>query len=401
MNERIRELMENRATLVAQMRALLDAAQAENRSLTAEEQQTYDRLDDEIEQRTRDIRNEERAQELERETRESANGDRNPARRQQPGDGGERREGRASEEYRSAFLRYVRTGSREERALQIGTDSEGGYLCPDEYERRLIDSLTENNVLRGLATTIRSDSGDRNIPVVASHGTASWIAEEGAFTESDDSFGTITLGAHKVGTLIKVSEELLNDSAFDLETYISNEFGRRLGASEEAAFIAGNGTGKPLGLLAATGGAQTGVTSASATAITADEVIDLVFSLGAPYRKKASFLLHDATIKALRKLKDGNGQYLWQPGLQAGQPDTLLGYRMHTSSNMETIAAGKKVLAFGDYSYYWISDRQGRHFQRLNELYAATGQVGFRAWQRVDGKLILPEAVKLLVCKTA
>ena len=163
----------------------------------------------------------------------------------------------------------------------------------------------------------------------------------------------------------------------------------------------GNGTGKPLGILAATGGAQTGITAASSTAVTADELIDLYYSLKSPYRKNAVWALNDSTVKAIRKLKDGNGQYLWQPGITAGAPDMILGRPVRTSAYMPAIAAGAKTIAFGDFSYYWIADRQGRSFKRLNELFAATGQVGFLASQRVDGKLVLPEAVKVLAQKAA
>ena len=204
-------------------------------------------------------------------------------------------------------------------------------------------------------------------------------------------------GAYKLGTMIKVSEELLNDSVFDLESYIAREFARRIGTKEEEAFFTGDGTGKPLGILAASGGAETGVTAASATAVTADELMDLFYSLKSPYRKNAVWILNDSTIKAIRKLKDNNGQYLWQPSLVAGTPDTILAVK--TSTYMPAIAAGAKTIAFGDFSYYWIADRQGRSFKRLNELYAANGQVGFLGSQRVDGKMILSEAVKVLVQK--
>lgn len=193
-----------------------------------------------------------------------------------------------------------------------------------------------------------------------------------------------------------VSDELLNDSVFNLENYISTEFARRIGAKEEEAFLVGNGEGKPTGIFNDTGGAELGVTAASTTAITADEIIDLVFSLKAPYRKNAVFIMNDATVKAIRKLKDGQGQYLWQPSLTTGTPDTLLNCPIYTSAYAPTIASGVKSIAFGDFGYYWIADRQGRSFKRLNELFATTGQVGFLASQRVDGKLILPEAIKVL-----
>lgn len=316
----------------------------------------------------------------------------------------ETKTGRATDEYRRNFWNMMRSKAPMPsvvNALQIGTDSEGGYLVPDEYERTLVEALEEENVFRQLAKVIQTSSGDRKIPVVATKGTASWIDEEGAYTESDDSFGQVSIGAYKLGTMIKVSEELLNDSVFDLESYISREFARRIGAKEEEAFFTGDGSGKPLGILAATGGAETGITAASATAITADELIDLFYSLKAPYRRNAVWVLNDSTIKAIRKLKDSQGQYLWQPSLTAGAPDLLLGKPVRTSAYMPAIAADAKTIAFGDFSYYWIADRQGRSFKRLNELYAANGQVGFLASQRVDGKLVLSEAIKVLAQKSA
>ena len=284
-------------------------------------------------------------------------------------------------------------------ALQIGSDTEGGYLVPDEYEKTLVESLEEENLFRKIAKVITTSSGDRKIPVVATKGTASWVDEEGTINESDDAFSQVSIGAYKLGTLIKVSEELLNDSVFNLESYISKEFARRIGNKEEDAFFNGDGVGKPIGIFNATGGAEVGVTAASSTAITADELIDLFYSLKAPYRKNAVWVFNDATIKAIRKLKDNNGNYLWQPALTANTPDTILGRPVFTSSYVPTIAAGAKTIAFGDFSYYWVADRQSRSFKRLNELYAATGQVGFVATQRVDGKLILPEAIKVLAQK--
>ena len=253
-----------------------------------------------------------------------------------------------------------------------------------------------SSTTRKCSRIIRTASGDRKIPLVASHGTASWVEEEGTIPESDDAFGQITIGAHKIASMIKVSDELLQDSVFDIESYIATEFARRVGDAEEAAFISGDGSGKPYGLLHTTNGATTGVTAASATALTSDELLDLIYSLKSPYRKRAVFLMHDSTIKAIRKLKDGNSQYLWQPGMKEGEPDRLLGYRLVTSTHMPVIAADAKPILFGDLSSYWIADREGRSMQRLNELYAATGQVGFRVTQRVDGRLVQTEGVKCL-----
>ena len=401
----ILELREKRAKAWEAAKAFLDSHRKENGVLSAEDDAAYTRMEQEITDLGKEIARLERQEALDAELNRPVNkpltgkpGGRADA------DDGEDKTGRASDDYRKNFWNAMRSKvpmPAVTNALQIGTDSEGGYLVPDEYERTLVEALEEENIFRQMAKVIKTSSGDRKIPVVASKGTASWIDEEGAFPESDDSFGQVSIGAYKLGTMIKVSEELLNDSVFDLQSYISREFARRIGAKEEEAFFTGDGKGKPLGVLAATGGAETGVTAASATAVTADELMDLYYSLKSPYRKKSMWVLNDSTIKAIRKLKDNNGQYLWQPSLTAGAPDMILGRPIKTSAYMPAIAAGAKTIAFGDFSYYWIADRQGRSFKRLNELFAATGQVGFLASQRVDGKMILAEAVKVLVQKAA
>lgn len=398
----ILELREKRAKAWEAAKAFLDSHRNEKGVLSAEDDASYSRMEQEITDLGKEISRLERQEAFEKELSQPVNMPLTG--RPAAGSLGKEKTGRASDEYRQNFWNMMRSKTpmpQVVNALQIGTDSEGGYLVPDEYERTLVEALEEENVFRQLAKVIRTSSGDRKIPVVATKGTASWIDEEGAYLESDDSFGQVSIGAYKVGTMIKVSEELLNDSVFDLEAYISREFARRIGAKEEEAFFTGDGSGKPLGVLAAAGGAETGVTAASATAITADELIDLFYSLKAPYRRNAVWVLNDSTIKAIRKLKDNQGQYLWQPSLTAGAPDLLLGKPVRTSAYMPAIAADAKTVAFGDFSYYWIADRQGRSFKRLNELYAATGQVGFLASQRVDGKLVLPEAIKVLAQKSA
>ena len=401
----ILELREKRAKAWEAAKAFLDSHRKENGVLSAEDDAAYTRMEQEITDLGKEIARLERQEALDAELNRPVN---KPLTGKPGGkadaDGGEDKTGRASDDYRKNFWNAMRSKApmpAVTNALQIGTDSEGGYLVPDEYERTLVEALEEENIFRQMAKVIKTSSGDRKIPVVASKGTASWIDEEGAFPESDDSFGQVSIGAYKLGTLIKVSEELLNDSVFDLQSYISREFARRIGAKEEEAFFTGDGKGKPLGVLAATGGAETGVTAASATAVTADELMDLYYSLKSPYRKKSMWVLNDSTIKAIRKLKDNNGQYLWQPSLTAGTPDMILGRPIKTSAYMPVMAAGAKTIAFGDFSYYWIADRQGRSFKRLNELFAASGQVGFLASQRVDGKMILAEAVKVLEQKGA
>ena len=394
---KIAEMRQKRGDLWDKAKAFLNEHADENGMMNAEDTATYERMEKDIDSFGAAIDREERAERLEHEL----NAPTAKTLTSQPEKALFGKQGRSSDEYKNAFWKMVRDRSAHYtvfNALQVGTDTEGGFLVPDEYERTLIQALEEENKLRSLCKVIRTSSGDRKIPLVASHGTASWVDEEGLIPESDDAFGQISLGAHKVASIIKVSDELLQDSVFDVESYIANEFARRVGDAEEAAFINGDGAGKPMGLLHSTNGAAAGVTAASATAFTADELIDLVYSLKAPYRKHALFLFNDQTIKAVRKLKDGNGQFLWQPGLN-GQPDTLLGYRYETSYHMPLIGAGAKPILFGDFSSYWIADREGRSIQRLNELYAATGQIGFRVTQRLDGRLVQQEGMKCLAMK--
>jgi len=393
----INELREKRAKTWSAMENFLDSHRTEQGVLTEEDDKAYTKMEKELESLTNEIKRMERKDAIEAELNKPVNAP--ITSKPMTMDDEDEKKGRASKNYKKSFWNAMRNKTiRPEvmNALQEGTDSEGGYLVPDEFEKTLIESLEEENIFRKLAHVIKTASGDRKIPVVATKGSASWVDEEGTITESDDSFNQVSIGAYKLGTLIKVSNELLNDSVFDLESYISKEFARRIGNKEEDAFFNGNGTGKPIGIFNATGGADVGVTTAEATKITADEIIDLFYSLGAPYRKNAVWVVNDSTIKVIRKLKDGNGNYLWQPALTSGSPDTLLGRPVYTSSFVPSIAAGAKTIAFGDFSYYWIADRQGRNFKKLSELYAATDQTGFVATQRVDGKLILAEAIKVL-----
>lgn len=309
--------------------------------------------------------------------------------------------GRASEAYKAAMLQALRSNFRQvSNVLSEGIDASGGYLVPEEYDERLINGLTEENIIRKLGTTITT-SGEHKINIAATKPAAAWIDEGGTLTFGDAAFDQINLDAHKLYVAVKVTEELLYDNAFQLENYLIQQFVKALANAEEDAFLNGNGIGKPLGIFAPTGGGQIGVTTASATAITTDEIINLVYALKRPYRKNAKFIMNDQTIAALRKLKDNNGQYLWQPAVQAGEPDRLFGYEVLTSPYVPTIQAGAPVIAFGDFSYYNIGDRGTRSFAELKELFAGNGMIGFVAKERVDGKLVLPEAVQILKMKAA
>ena len=394
---KILELREKRAKAWEAAKNFLDSKRKDDGLLSAEDTATYDKMEADVVALGKEIDRLERQAAIDAELARPTS---MPI-MNQPGEGGrmpEKKTGRASDEYREAFWNVIRDKGNPyelKNTLTIGTDSEGGYLVPDEFERKLIDALQEENFFRGLATVIKTSSGDRKIPVVTGHGEAAWMDENGLYPESDETFGIKSISAYKLGTAIKISEELLNDSVFDLEGYIAREFARRIGTKEEEAFFIGDGTSKPTGVLV---DAEDGVTANSVN-ITFDDIMDLYHSLRSPYRSKAVWILNDSTVKALRKLKDGNQNYIWQPSLQVGQPDTILNRPYYTTTFATELKAGNKVIAFGDFSYYWIADRQGRSFKRLNELYAANGQIGFLASQRVDGKLILPEAVKTLKIK--
>ena len=398
---KINELRTQRAKAWEKAQAFLTANRDERGILSDENVKIYEGLEQDIVNLGKEIDRQERLDAMEREmvAPVSTPITEKPENTKKP----DTKVGRASDAYTKAFWTQVRAKDgvpyEVRNALSEGVDSEGGYLVPDEFENTLVSGMEEEGSIRSLAHVFTTSNGVHKIPVVRTKGTANWIDEGGSYGDSDDVFGQEQIDAHKVGTVIKVSEELLNDSAFDLEKYFQEEFARRIGAKEEEAFIVGDGNKKPTGILNATGGAEIGVTAASEKAITADEIIDLYYSIKAPYRQKAVWVMNDSTVRAIRKLKDGNGNYLWQPAIREGDPNTLMGKKILTSPYMPEIASGQKVVLFGDFSYYWIGDRQGITFKRLNERYADMGQVGFLASKRVDGKLVLPEAVKVLQMK--
>ena len=322
----------------------------------------------------------------------------------------------ATAEYNDAFWNMMRGNNTMEvrDALSVGVDQNGGFTVPDEFERQLIQALEENNIFRSLAKTIHTNSGTRTIPIATDSGTASWIEEGAAIQESDMSFAQETLSAYKLGCMIKVSNELLNDSAFDIAAHIAQRFGVRFGNAEEDAFI--NGTGPsanpqttpsmPTGILTSLT-PSAGNTTDNAQTVHFDNIYKLYYSLKSPYRRKAAFLCNETLLLQLMLIKDRNGNYIWKPSLDIAKPDTILGHDIYTSGYMPGITGtvaqdgGKKVLLFGDFSYYWIADRQNRTLKRLNELYAVTDQVGFISTQRVDGKLILPEAMQVMALGNA
>lgn len=397
----IMDLMEKRAKAWDAAKKFLDTHSDNGGNVSAEDAATYDRMEKEVTDLTKDIERLQRQEEIEK----MMNKPTSSPLTTKPGaeDSEEDKKGTAGKAYKNAFWDSIRKRNWYDvkNVLEIGTDANGGYLVPDEYEKQLIQALNDENFFRTLAHVIQTQSGTHTIPVVASHGTAAWMDENGLYPESDDTFDQITLDAYKLGTAIKVSEELLNDSVFDLESYISTEFARRIGAAEEEAFLTGDGKKKPEGVFTKVKATKDATTEIANTNISFDAIMDVFHSLRSVYRNRATWILNDSTVKALRKIKDNNGNYIWQPAVTAGQPDMILNRPYKTSIYAPELAAGNVALLFGDFSYYWIAERQGRSFKRLSELYAANGQIGFLASERIDGKLILPEAVRGLSVKAA
>lgn len=301
------------------------------------------------------------------------------------------KKGRARDEYKESMLTALRTNLKKvSDILQEGVDADGGFLVPVEYDKRLIETLEEENIMRGLATKITT-SGQHKINVAMSDPAAAWIEEGGALNFGDSKFAQVLLDAHKLHVAVKVTEELLYDNAFKLEDHILGAFGKALANAEEDAFLNGDGNGKTTGIFNKKDG---GTFLKEITAIKTDDLIDLVHSLKRSYRKKAAFIMNDKTIAQVRKLKDNNGAYIWQPSYQEGEPDRILGYPVKTSA-----FAPENAIAFGDFSYYNIGDRGARSFKELTELFAGNGMIGFVAKERVDGKLVLKEAVQILPIK--
>ena len=394
----IQELMEKRKLSWEGAKAFVEAKQDKDGLMSDEDAKTYAEMESKVMNFTQEI---ERLHQMEAMEREMAKPTSEPLTSKPLTENKQQTQntGRASNEYKNAVLTALRSNFKQvSNVLQEGIDAAGGYLVPEEYDSRLIQGLTEENILRKLGTKITT-SGEHKINIAATTPAVSWIEEGGSLSFGDATFKQILLDAHKLHVAIKITDELLYDNAFNLENYILDQFAKALANAEENAFLNGDGVGKPLGIFATDGGGEVAVTTNTQSSITADEIINLVYALKRPYRKNAAFIMNDQTIALLRKLKDSNGAYLWQPAVQAGEPDRLFGYPVYTSAFVPTVAAGQPVIAFGAFSYYNIGDRGVRSFDQLRELFAGNGMVAFLAKERVDGKLVLPEAVQILKMK--
>lgn len=293
--------------------------------------------------------------------------------------------------YSLAFWEHMHTGMPE-NSLKAGSDGAGGYLIPDEFENKLLEGLKEHNVLRKLAHTIPT-THKLLIPTEQGGSLAQWTDEEAPYPESDISFGQVELSAHKLAMRVLVTDEMLEDSGINLEEYILKEISEAFADAEEKALFHGNGIGKPMGLIYQ---APVGTVSKEIGAISVEDVLDLIYSVSKNYREKSVLVMSEHAYRELHKTKHANGTYIWNPDLEKDQYETLYGYRVYTTRELDDVGEGKIPVLFGCFDHYWIGDRGRRTIKRLTELYADHGQVAYIASERLDAKLVYPDAVKSL-----
>ncbi|MBO4899219.1 MAG: phage major capsid protein [Lachnospiraceae bacterium] len=295
---------------------------------------------------------------------------------------------RKAKQYRKDYRGYLRNAEITD-SLKVGKESEGGYLVPDEMEEGLVEALEQNNVIRKLSTVV-STNAPRKVDTYVKGPTGYWVDEGGPITFSDAEFYQVVLDAHKCGAMMGVTEELLEDSGFDIEKYIIEELGECVGDKEEEAFVNGNGTTMPRGFLL---DAEVG---AEANELSGDALITLQSSVRGKIGMNAVWVMSEEAEQQLRKIKNFNGRPLWQPDMTKGAPDRIFGKPVYVCKAMPKVLPGNCPIAYGDFSYYWIGERGKRSIKRLGERYADRGIVAYRYFHRVDGKLILPDAIKTL-----
>lgn len=386
LKEKLADLQERKVKLVPSMQRALDAENGIS-------DEAYDKMERELDAIEKDIT---RTNKL-IQTEAAMNEVRDEAVVTEPTTRAESKELDNKKRYLDAFESMLRMPlanlQNEIRAvLNTGTGSEGGYLVPEEYLTTVINKLLDANVVRQVSNVIRTMS-TTNIPLGDGRPTFSIIAENGAYGTTDASFGQVVLGAYKLGGIIQASDELIQDSFVDLEQYLTNLIVEGIADQEETYFTTGTGTAQPTGI---TVGGSLGKTTVAVGAVTLDEMLDLKYSLKAPYRMNANFMMNSSTELAIRKLKDSQGQYLWQPSLQAGAPNTFDGKPVLINEKMPDLGTGNKFMAFGDFNYFTIADRGTIEIKRLEELYAGNGQIGWRVGKRFDSKVTQSEAIKYM-----
>lgn len=390
------ELLAQRANIWEQAKSLLDKAEGENRDLTADESESYRSMMNDMDAlKGRADRIHER-EEFERQFTNPVG--HNPAKDEVLVRSMEDPYG--SDLYRSAWSEYVTKGTDPNEYLravepfmgfQVKTDNKGGMFVPTTIEAGILDFIKEHNVMRRIAT-VRSSNDNRQVNLADQHVNVFWMEEGETFKETEATFKSDFLNAYKLGAMTKFTHEALQDMVgINAEAYIKEDFGKAIARLEEAAFVSGDGAGKPTGF---TTQCVAGVTAAAATAFTADELMALQHSIEMSARKDSVWLMSDAAALMMRQLKVDGGYYYWQPALTAGQPDILLGNKMYVADAIDGVESGKTPIWFGDFKQYRIQDRRGIYMQRLVERFADEGKIGLLVYRRVDGKMVNPEAIK-------
>ena len=298
-------------------------------------------------------------------------------------------------------------GRVEYRAL-----TDASVPMPTSFIHQLYTYLVDTSSIRQAGATVISTTTGESIlvPRSTAEGQAFWTAEGGVLSASDPTLSSITLGAHKAGKLIQVSKELATDVGFDLVGYLAQSSGRNIGILTNAAYVSGTGTTQPNGFLGAAGvgvtgaagaGGLVGLPTATGGDYGADYLVDLYHSVIPQYRPRASWMMNDSVIKTVRKLKDTLGRFIWEPSLQAGVPDTVLGKPVFANPAMPLFGSANTPIAFGDFSAYYIRDLTPLRFERSDEYAFGTDQVSFRALMRTDGALVDANAIKLYACPTS
>jgi len=400
----IRELLEKRANLIQQARQLLEAAEAEDRDLTQEEQQQWDRLMDDANQIRARVDREERQRAMEAELEGMhIPGEPNLPEPQARGNGsGDPRE---TEEYRAAFARFLRGGLRslsgeEVRALQADVDASGGYLqAPLQLVRDLIKAVDDQVFIRQLATVQQVTAAESlGVPTLeADPADAVWTSELATGDEDTAmAFGRRELKPIPLAKRIKVSRKLLRLTP-EVEALVAARLAYKFAITWEKAGMTGGGANEPLGVfVASTHGISTARDVSdgnTTTSIQFDGLISAKYALKSQYWPRARWIFHRDGVKQVAKLKDSNGQYLWRESVRVGEPDRVLGFPVAMSEYApNTFTTGQYVGILGDFSFYWIADSLQFEIQRLDELYAATNQVGFIGRLESDGMPVLEEA---------
>ena len=295
--------------------------------------------------------------------------------------------GVASENYHRAFFNEVRSNFKTAmNYLNEGNDAQGGYLVPSEFHEEIITQLQEENILRQIGNVITTAT-DREIAIQATAPTAAFVAEGQQIPLSTEEFERKTLKAYKLAAGVSVSNELLSDSFYDIESHLQSEFGKAIASREENAFLNGTGTGEPKGLIPTLAADTDSTITTARSNIASDEMIDLAYTLPRPYRKNACWLMSDSTLAVIRKLKDSTQNYLWERNFSLNEPPTILGFPVYTSEYMPSIASGKIPVLFGDFSKYIIGQRGELRFKPLYELHALQDMTSYLMIERVDAVL--------------